>query len=89
VLDSEVFASAGEGFGEVAATIVSHDAFDGSRVYSTWWNSTDDWAWWFRIDHAFTNSAPVTVKLRLEAIVVLGEDREFDPHTAVKVSREA
>jgi hypothetical protein len=27
VLDSELFASAGEGFGEVAATIVSHDAF--------------------------------------------------------------
>src|SRR5215469_15856270 len=30
VLDSELFASAGEGFGEVAATIVSHDAFDGN-----------------------------------------------------------
>ena len=30
VLDSEQFASAGEGFGEVAATIVSHDAFDGN-----------------------------------------------------------
>src|SRR2546430_14346036 len=29
VLDSELFAGAGEGFGEVAATIVSHDAFDG------------------------------------------------------------
>ena len=30
VLDSELFAGAGEGFGEVAATIVSHDAFDGN-----------------------------------------------------------
>src|SRR6516164_6299634 len=30
VLDSQLFASAGEGFGEVAATIVSHDAFDGN-----------------------------------------------------------
>ena len=30
VLDSELFASAGESFGEVAATIVSHDAFDGN-----------------------------------------------------------
>ena len=30
VLDSELFASAGEGFGEVAATIVSHDTFDGN-----------------------------------------------------------
>src|SRR6516225_2120762 len=30
VLDSKLFASAGEGFGEVAATIVSHDAFDGN-----------------------------------------------------------
>ena len=30
VLDSELFASAGEGFGEVAATIVSHDAFNGN-----------------------------------------------------------
>src|SRR5262249_34327532 len=30
VLDSELFASAREGFGEVAATIVSHDAFDGN-----------------------------------------------------------
>jgi hypothetical protein len=33
--------------------------------------------------------AGLTVKLHLEAIVVLGEDREIDPHTAVKVSREA
>jgi len=31
----------------------------------------------------------LTVELHLEAIVVLGEDREFDPHTAVTVSREA
>src|SRR5262250_1896681 len=30
VLDSELFASAGEGFGEVAATSVSHNAFDGN-----------------------------------------------------------
>ena len=30
VLDSELFAGVGEGFGEVAATIVSHDAFDGN-----------------------------------------------------------
>src|SRR5215471_13900646 len=30
VLDSELFAGAGEGFGEVAATIVSHNAFDGN-----------------------------------------------------------
>src|SRR5262249_51737442 len=30
VLDSELFASAREGFGEVAATIVSHDAFNGN-----------------------------------------------------------
>jgi hypothetical protein len=30
VLDSELFTSSGEGFGEVAATIVSHDAFDGN-----------------------------------------------------------
>jgi hypothetical protein len=30
VLDSELLASAREGFGEVAATIVSHDAFDGN-----------------------------------------------------------
>ena len=30
MLDSELFASAGEGFGEVAATIVSHDAFNGN-----------------------------------------------------------
>src|SRR5262249_29852999 len=29
-VDSELFASAREGFGEVAATIVSHDAFDGN-----------------------------------------------------------
>jgi hypothetical protein len=30
VLDSELLASAGEGFGEVAATIVGHAAFDGN-----------------------------------------------------------
>src|SRR5262252_6833294 len=30
VLDSELFSGAGEGFAEVAATIVSHDAFDGN-----------------------------------------------------------
>ncbi len=30
VLDSELLAGAGEGFGEIAAAIVSHDAFDGN-----------------------------------------------------------
>jgi hypothetical protein len=33
--------------------------------------------------------AGLTVELHLAAIVVLGEDREFDPHTAVTVSRKA
>ena len=32
--------------------------------------------------------AGLTVELQLAAVVLLGEDREFDPHTAVKVSRE-
>jgi hypothetical protein len=33
--------------------------------------------------------AGLTVELHLEAIVVLGEDREVDPHSVVTVSREA
>jgi hypothetical protein len=33
--------------------------------------------------------AGLTVEVDLPAFVVLGEDREFDPHTAVTVSRKA
>jgi len=33
--------------------------------------------------------AGLTVELQLAAIVVLGEHRDFDPHTAVTVSRKA
>src|SRR5260370_23802811 len=72
VLDSELLAGAGEGFGEIAAAIVSHDAFDGNAKALEVGNGGDQ-----ECNSAFLLLVGEDVGTRYPGMVIDGDVDEF------------